>query len=48
MEKNTKKFKVFCSDNSGENTSDFSYRNEGIEKHFTVRETPQQNEVIEG
>ena len=50
MEKNTRrKIKVLCLDNGGEYTSDHFLqlcREEGIERHFTVR-TPQQNGVIE-
>ena len=51
MEKNTgRKIKVLRSDNGGEYTSDPFLqlcRNEGIERHFTVRETPQQNGMAE-
>jgi len=51
MEKNTRrKIKVPCSDNGGENTNDPFLRlccDEGIERHFTVRETPQQIGVAE-
>jgi len=51
MEKNTeKKIKVLRSDNSGEYTNDPFLqlcRDEGIERHFTVREIPQQNGVAE-
>jgi len=51
MEKNTRrKIKVLCSDNEGEYTSDPFLqlcRDEGIERHFIVRETPQQNEIVE-
>ena len=47
MEKNMKrKIKVLRSDNDSEYTSDLFlhlYRDESIERHFTVRETPQQN-----
>jgi len=49
MEKNTgRKIKVLCSDNSREYTSDPFLqlcRDEGIERYFTVRETPQQSGV---
>jgi len=49
MEKNTRrKIKVFRSDNGEEYTSDPFLQlchNEGIERHFTARETPQQNGV---
>jgi len=45
MEKSTrKKIKVLHSDNGEEYTSDSFLqlcRDEGIEKHFTVKETPQ-------
>jgi len=45
MEKNTgRKIKVLCSDNDGEYTSDPFLQlchDEDIERHFTVRETPQ-------
>ena len=48
MEKNTgRKIKVLRSDNRGEYKSDPFLklcRDEGILRHFTVRETPQQNE----
>ena len=51
MEKNTgRKIKVLCSDNDGEYTSDPFLQlchDEDIERHFTVRETPQQNRVAE-
>ena len=51
MEKNTgRKIKVLRSDNGEEYTSDpllHLCRDEGIERYFTVRETPQQNEVTE-
>ena len=51
MEKSTKrKIKVLHSDNGGEYTRDpFSQlcHDEGIERHFTVKETPQQNRVAE-
>ena len=51
MEKNTKsKIKVLYLDNGEEYTSDHFlqlYRNECIERHFTVRETSQQNGVDE-
>ena len=51
MEKSTKKkIKVLQSDNEGENKSDpllKLYHDEGLVKHFTVRETPQQNWVAE-
>jgi len=51
MEKNTRrKIKVLSSNNRGEYTSDpFLQRccDEGIEIHFTVRETTQQNRVSE-
>jgi len=47
LEKNTgRKIKVFRLDNRGEYKSDpllKLYRNEGIVRHFTIRETPQQN-----
>ncbi|KAM1649747.1 hypothetical protein ACFXTN_002536 [Malus domestica] len=45
-----KKIKVLRSDNGGEYTSDPFLkvcREEGIVKHFTVRDTPQQNGVAE-
>ena len=45
-----KKIKVLYSDNRGEHTSDLFLQlclDEGIERHFTVRETPQQNGVAE-
>jgi len=49
MKKNTgRKIKVLCSDNGGEYTSDSFLQlchDEGIERHFTVRETLQQNGV---
>jgi len=51
MEKNTgRKIKVLYSNNDGECTSDSFLqlcRIEGIERHFTVGEIPQQNGVIE-
>jgi len=51
MEKSTgKQIKVLCSDNRREYTSDLFVqlcRDEGIKKHFTIRETPQQNMVAE-
>ena len=51
MEKHTgRKIKVLRSDNDGENTSDQFLQlchDKGIERHFTVRETPQQNGVAE-
>jgi len=51
MEKITRrKIKILRSDNRGEYTSNpFLQRccDEGIERHFTVRETPQQNGVAE-
>ena len=51
MERSTeRKIKVLRSDNRGEYRSDpflKLYRDEGIERHFTVRETPQQNGVLE-
>jgi len=44
MEKNTgRKIKVLRSDNGGEYTNDLFlqlYHDEGIERHFTVREIP--------
>jgi len=47
MTKHTgKKIKILRSENDGENTSDLFLqlcRDEGIERHFTVREAPQQN-----
>ena len=49
LEKSTgKKIKVLRSDNRGEYKSNFFlklYRDEGIDRHFTVKETPQQNGV---
>jgi len=51
IEKNTwRKIKVCRSDNRGEYTSDHFlqlYRDEGIERHFTVRETLEQNWMAE-
>ena len=51
MEKNTeRKIKVLHSDNGREYTSDPFLqlcRDEGIERHFTVKETPQQNRLAE-
>ena len=51
MKKNMeRKIKVLRSDNGGEYRLDpflKLYRDEGIERHFTVRETPQQNGVAE-
>ena len=51
MEKSTgRKIKVLRSDNRGEYKSDPFLklcRDEGIKKHFTIRETPQQNGVAE-
>ena len=51
MEKSIgRKIKVLCSDNGGEYTSDLFLQlchDEGIERHFTVRETPQQNGAAE-
>jgi len=51
MEKRTRrKIKVLHSDNNGEYTSDTFLqlcRDEGIERHFSVTEAPQQNEVAE-
>jgi len=51
MEKSTRrKIKALQSDNRGEYKSDPFLKlchDEGIERHFTVRETPQQNEVTE-
>jgi len=51
MEKNKRrKIEVLRSDNGGECTSDpflQLYRDEGIERHFTVKETLQQNGVAE-
>jgi len=51
MERSTiRKIKVLRSDNGGEYKSDpflKLYPNEGIEIHFTVRETSQQNKVAE-
>ena len=45
-----RKIKVLRSDNGGEYTSDPFLQvcqNEGIQRHFTVRHTPQQNGVAE-
>jgi len=45
-----KKINVLRFDNVGEYTSDLFLqlrRDEGIERHFIVRETPQQNETAE-
>ena len=45
-----RKIKVFCSDNGGEYKSDPFIqlcKNEGIVRHFTIKETPQQNGVAE-
>jgi len=51
MEKGTlRKIKVLCSNNGGEHTSVPFLQlchNECIERHFTVRETSQQNGVVE-
>ena len=51
MERSTgRKIKVFRSDNGGEYKSDPFLKlchDKGIERHFTVRETPQQNGVVE-
>ena len=51
MEKSTgRKIKVLRSDNGGEYKSDSFLklcRDEGIERHLTVRKTPQQNGVAE-
>jgi len=51
IEKSTKrKIKALRLDNRGEYKSDSFLkvcRDEGIEKHFTVREIPQQNDVVE-
>ena len=51
MEKHTgRKIKVLHSDNTGEYTSDPFIqvcRDEGIERHFLVREIPQQNGIAE-
>lgn len=51
IEKNTgKKLKVLRSDNGGEYTSDPFFeicKKEGITRHFSVRETPQQNGIVE-
>ena len=51
LEKSTgRKIKVLRSDNRGEYKSDPFLklcRNKGIDRHFTVRETPQQNGVAE-
>jgi len=51
MEKHTRrKIKVLCLDNSGEYTSGLYLQlchDEGIERHFTVREASQQNGVAE-
>ena len=50
-EKNTRrKIKVLRSDNEGEYTGNpflQLFHNEGIERHFTVRETPQKNGMAE-
>ena len=49
-ETHRKKIKVLCSDNGVEYTSNPFLqlcRDEGIERHFTVRETPQQIGVAE-
>ena len=43
-EEHGRKIRVLLSDNRGEYTSDHFlqlFRDEGIERHFTVRETPQ-------
>jgi len=45
-----RKIKILRSDNRGEYTSDHFLqlcRDEGIKRHFTVRETPQQNGMAE-
>ena len=51
MKKHTgRKIKILGSDNDGEYKSNSFlqlYQNEGIKRHFTVRETPQQNRVVE-
>jgi len=51
LEKSTgRKIKVLQSDNGGEYKSDPFLklcRDEGIDRHFTVRNTPQQNGVVE-
>ena len=51
LEKNTgRKIKVLQSDNGCKYKSNpflKLYRDEGIDRHFTVRETPQQNGVAE-
>jgi len=51
MEKSTRrKIKVLRSDNEGEYTSDLFLQlchDEGKERHLTVKETSQQNEVAE-
>ena len=51
MEKHTgRKIKVLHSDNGNENTSDpflQQCRDKGIERHFIIREVPQQNGVAE-
>ena len=51
LEKNTgRKIKILQSDNGGECKSDLFLkpcRDEGIDRHFTVREAPQQNGVAE-
>ena len=51
MKKSTgRKIKVIYSDNGGEYTSDHFLQlcyHEGIERHFTIRETPQQNGITE-
>ena len=51
LERSTgRKIKVLRSDNRGEYKSDHFLQlclDEGIERHFTVRETPQQNGVAE-
>jgi len=52
LEKNKRrKIKVLRSDNGGEYKSDpflKLYRDEGIDRHFTVRKTQQQNKVQKG
>jgi len=51
MEKHTRrKIKILNSDNGIEYISDLFlqlYHDEGIKRHFTLRETPQQNGVAE-
>jgi len=51
LEKSTgRKIKVLQSDNGGEYKSDpflKLYRDEGIDRHFTVRKIPQQNQIAE-